>query len=246
MDYGEVQALADRVSDAAAAMESGQSTLDGSAATSRSIPVPSMPHWSAFGNTPSASACGLEYYGAKTSAVTAAGRLSAILAADSTRLEQVISIFRQTDHESADEICRTGSNSLAVYTTHVHSKGSGERGPDDQTRARQLNDAVGTLGANPGPTIFTGDLNEKIRSNTESAGVLNSLVTDMGFENAGDAAGPTSNNGEGRQIDYIFTSPELDPDSENADNVAGDPAGNHDLSDHNGIAVTVEVPTAWR
>jgi len=61
MDNGEVQALADLVSDAAAAMESGRSTLDGSAATSRSIPVPSMPHWSAFGNTPSAFAYGLEY-----------------------------------------------------------------------------------------------------------------------------------------------------------------------------------------
>ncbi|MGH3930324.1 MAG: endonuclease/exonuclease/phosphatase family protein [Pseudonocardiaceae bacterium] len=208
-----------------------------------------------FGNTDDARACHSAYLEASSVGVTAAQRLGATLSSDEGRLHQVISCFQQTDHDAADQICAAAGDTLNVFTTHVHSGSRGELGGDDDERADQINTAVDALAENPGPTVFTGDLNIDYDSsrerdgvlerNTESAAAVARLEDELGFANAGDAAGPTSNYGEGDQIDYVFTSPDLTPDSDNAQKVEGDPEGNQDLSDHDGIAVDIDIPPRW-
>lgn len=252
MDYGRVGRLAAEVAEAAGVLEEGRAALAGTSGDSEVTT-------GMFGNTDSAGACQSAHIKAKSAGSVATQHLGTALSADEGRLQQVITTFQQMDHESADRLAAaaTTSNSLNVYTTHVHSPSRGEVGADDQERADQINTAVDTLAETPGDTVFTGDLNIDYDSpreghdgvperDTESAQAVGRLESELGYENAGDAAGPTANYGDepdDGQIDYVFTSPGLVP--ENARKVEGDPEHNEDLSDHDGIAVDIAIPPSW-
>lgn len=259
MEYERVRRLAGQVAEAAGTLEDGRAALAEASGGGFNLPdLPGMPGGDVltaqlFGNTDNARACQSAHLEAKSAGATAAQHLGTALSADEGRLQQVISTFQQMDHESADRIAAAAGDSLNVYTTHVHSHSRGELGEDDQERADQINTAVDALAENPGPTVFTGDLNidydsDQVRGDveerqTESSAAVRRLEEELGFENAGDAAGPTSSYGEGDQIDYVFTSPDLVPGT--AQKVEGDPEGNEDLSDHDGIAVDIEIPPRW-
>jgi hypothetical protein len=254
MDYERVRRLAAEVAEAAGMLEEGRAALAGTSGDSEVTT-------GMFGNTGSAGACHSAHIETKSAGSLATQHLGTALSADEGRLRQVITTFQQVDHESADRLAAvaTTSNSLNVYTTHVHSDSRGELGADDQERANQINTALDTLAETPGDTVFTGDLNIDYDSphegqdgvpeeDTESAQAVGRLESELSYENAGDAAGPTGNYGDeptDGQIDYVFTSPGLVPDSENAQKVEGDPEHNQDLSDHDGIAVDIAVPRSW-
>lgn len=254
MEYERVRRLAGEIAEAADTLEDGRAALADASGGGFSLPnLPDVLTSRLFGNTDNARACQTAHLEAKSTGATAAQHLGTALSADEGRLQQVISTFQQMDHESADRITAAAGDNLNVFTTHVHSPSRGELGEDDEERADQINTAVDALAESPGPTVFTGDLNIDYDStqerggveerDTESAAAVERLEDELEFDNAGDAAGPTSNYGEGDQIDYVFTSPDLVPGT--AQKVEGDPEGNRDLSDHDGIAVDLEIPPGW-
>ena len=117
----------------------------------------------------------------------------------------------------------------------------------EQARARQIEDlrTFAEEGADGRPVIITGDLNDTIGDDDPSSRALRDYVGEHGYADAGDI-GATSDFGDGRRIDFIFTSSGIDagtpgrvqghsPDQEGAD---------RDLSDHDGIVVDVQVPVA--
>lgn len=254
MDYDQVLGLATKVAEAAGTLGDGRTALTG---TSRDSEVTI----GMFGNTDGANACQAAHTSTKSAGSQTVQHLGTALSADEGRLQQVVTTFRQMDHTAADQLtaAATTNNTLNVYTTHVHSPSRGEVGADDRERADQINTAVDTLAETPGDTVLTGDLNIDYDSphegddgvperDTESAQAVERLESELGYENAGDAAGPTANYGDepdDGQIDYVFTSPGLVPDSANAQKVEGDPRHDQDLSDHDGIAVDVAIPPSW-
>jgi len=251
MDYDRVQGLAGKVAEAAETLEAGRTALTGTSSDSEVTT-------GMFGNTDAAGDCHSAHIRTKSAGSEATQHLGTALSADEGRLQQVITTFRQMDHAGADRLAAaaTTSNSLNVYTTHVHSEQRGHLGEHDEERADQINTAVDTLAETHGDTVFTGDLNIDYDSDqnrdgvvereTESAEAVGRLESELGYANAGDGTGPTGNYGDepsDGQIDYVFTSPGLD--SANADKVEGDPRHDEDLSDHDGIAVDVTIPPGW-
>lgn len=234
IEYERVEWLADQVQVAADEFGDGRSGLPAGYAD---IPPPPA---SAFGNTSGADVCADAASRMIEDARTARAHLHLMLGTDVTRLREVVSTFRGTDHASADRAYAAAGGTLQVFTTHVHSEDSGgARGSeDDRERAGQINEAGYNVNNSIGPTVFTGDLNETVDSDNRGSDAINRFGDEYGYTDAGQGAGATSNDGEGRRIDYVFTSPDINvPGS--ATNVDGGP------SDHNGIAVDVEIPPRW-
>lgn len=132
--------------------------------------------------------------------------------------------------------------SVDIVTAHTDYDGVNE-----QARAQQIEDlrTFAEEGADGRPVIITGDLNDTIGDDDPSSRALRDYVGEHGYADAGDI-GATSDFGDGRRIDFIFTSSGIDagtpgrvqghsPDQEGAD---------RDLSDHDGIVVDVQVPVA--
>jgi len=226
MVYDRVEGLAREVSAGADALETG------TAAFPLALPA------AAFGNTDSAGECTDAFLGAGTSAATAAGHLLTTLRADVVKLADVVDCFKAADHAAADMIYLDGLNKLDVFTAHVHSRGSYKRGDaNDRERARQINKAVDQALESPAPTVFTGDLNETVTNDRDGADAISRLPDGHGFTDAAEAAGPTSSEGKGKRIDYIFASADLGTGRPKL--VDGGP------SDHHGVAADVSVPRSW-
>jgi endonuclease/exonuclease/phosphatase family metal-dependent hydrolase len=132
--------------------------------------------------------------------------------------------------------------SVDVATAHTDTSGDID---DDEARAHQIEQTqqLAESIASGGPTIVTGDFNSTRATDDATGDALNGIVQD-GYTDAGGAVGPTSDNGRGRPIDFVFTSDDLgvsDPSRVNGD--SPDKEGDDsDLSDHDGIAVDVSVP----
>jgi hypothetical protein len=200
-----------------------------------------------FGNTPSAIACYSAFCDAKEAAKTAYDNLVAALAADTARLGQVITLFQQTDEATADHMVAAGPQTLTVMSGHVHS---GNTLADDYIRGEQLRTMAGHAAGVTGPAVIGFDGNENNGANFGSlrGDTLGGLPTSAhdednysarslaGFGDIGytDLAphGPTSNDGEGQQIDHIRAS---GPAGGNARVVDGGP------SDHHGQTVDVTL-----
>lgn len=91
--------------------------------------------------------------------------------------------------------------------------------------------------------VLTGDLNHTIDEDTPSGETLRDFVED-GCANAGESVGPTSDYGDGKPIDFVFTGEGLG--YRDVERIEGDQpeieGQDNNMSDHDGIAVTVEVP----
>lgn len=245
MDYDLVRWLASRIGHAATQLDEGISPLAGPWGDDSTPPL--------FGNTGGAVANEAAHAGARTAGISALRRIGVATAADDGRIRQAVSTFQRMDHEAADALVASAGNKLNVFTTHVHSDSRGTLGPHDRERAYQINKAVDAVAAHPGQMVVTGDLNIDydsdvsrdgvVERSTGSAAAVRRFEDELGFTNAGDGAGPTGSYGNGGQIDYVFTSPDLD--TGDARKVEGDPRGDKDLSDHDGIAVDVHIPPAW-
>lgn len=115
----------------------------------------------------------------------------------------------------------------------------------EEARAQQIEDlrTFAEAGAGGRPVVITGDLNDTRGSDDPSSRALDAMVTEHGYTDAGDI-GATSDYGNGRRIDFIFTSDGIDtgtPGRVQGD--SPDKAGeDHDLSDHDGIVVDIELP----
>jgi endonuclease/exonuclease/phosphatase family metal-dependent hydrolase len=118
-------------------------------------------------------------------------------------------------------------------------------GVTPEARGQQIEDLrkFAEQGANGGPVIITGDLNDVIGNDDPSSRALRDYVDVHGYTDAGDV-GPTSVFGHGRRIDYIFTSGGITAGApQRVEGDSPDKAGeDHDLSDHDGIAVDVQIP----
>ena len=233
IEYDRVEWLAGQCDAAADSVTTGRNGLSVLASVSDLVPA------FAFGNSDGAEACRSACQDAAANAMSLSDYLALSLEADGGRLRQVVSAFRQTDHETADEICSTATDRLNVYTTHVHSEGRGERGDDDNERAGQINEAADQLEVIPqdrfGPTIFTGDLNETRGSDTRTAGAIGRIEDELGYTDAGAHAGST-HPGAGR-IDYTFASDDIGVS--HAEVVDGG------TSDHDALVTDMRIPPAW-
>lgn len=233
MNYGRVSWLAGQVDGAANALTGARQNLAGT------DPLVAK----AFGNLAGSASCHASFVAFVTGTVTGSGHLATTLGADADKITKIIGVFQRTDAESADELCAATRNTLNVYTTHVHSEGPFERGsPGDVERARQITMAADHMGRQPGSTIFTGDLNEKVDGNvnTQSSDAIRQIRDRLGYDDTGAGApngGKTSVNGTSRRIDYVFTSPDL---------VGGDGrVVDGGTSDHHGIVTDVGIPRGW-
>ncbi|WP_203990157.1 hypothetical protein [Virgisporangium aurantiacum] len=200
-----------------------------------------------FGNTPGAIACYSAFCDAKETAKTAYDNLVSALAADTARLDQVITLFQQTDEATADSMVAAGPQSLTVMSGHVHS---GNKLADDYLRGEQLRTMAGHASTVTGPALLGFDGNENTGANFGSlredtrtglpAGATDDdnysarALTGFGEIGYTDLAptGATSNDGEGQQIDHIRASGLA---GTNARVVDGGP------SDHQGQTVDVTV-----
>jgi endonuclease/exonuclease/phosphatase family metal-dependent hydrolase len=132
--------------------------------------------------------------------------------------------------------------SVDIATAHTDYDGVG-----DEARAQQIEDlrTFAENGADGGPVIITGDLNDTIGDDDPSSRALRDYVEEHGYTDAGDI-GATSDFGDGRRIDFIFASSGIGTgDPERVEGHSPDEAGeDRDLSDHDGIVVDVDIPIA--
>ena len=212
---------------------------DGRRQASDGDPLPKQ----AVGDTGGAADFATIYNGVADTALDTVKALMAVLRSDDESLRVAALTYQRTDDDAAADLAVAGAHTLDIFTAHVHS-GSGDS--DDAERAKQIGRAWDVVGSNAGPTIFTGDLNDAIYRGDGSdpdRGDKHSLSADeirryedLGFTNAAPGA-PTSNDGTGRAIDYVFTGPDVA--TGRAEVVDGGP------SDHQGIGVDVAVPHRW-
>lgn len=115
---------------------------------------------------------------------------------------------------------------------------------DPEERAREITETrrfVESV-ADGSPVIVTGDFNHTFDDSPTGDALRDYL--DHGYADAGDI-GPTSNYGNGRRIDFVFTGPGVvagDPERLDGDS-PDEPGEDHDLADHDGILVDVVIPT---
>lgn len=131
---------------------------------------------------------------------------------------------------------------LSVYNTHISPDGQAS----DGVQAEQIAYVQEVVSADPNPVLVAGDMNQTTDELvyapdvegsgipaplplTEGARAILDFTEEYGYDNAGDAAGPTY---EDDQIDYIFT---RGVDSYGTELVDGAE------SDHDGIGVTVDL-----
>jgi len=130
--------------------------------------------------------------------------------------------------------------SVDIATAHTDYNGVSE-----QARAQQIEDLrkFAEQGANGRPVIITGDLNDTIGVDDPASRALRDYVDVHRYTDAGDI-GPTSAFGHGKRIDFIFTSSGITAGvPQRVEGDSPDKAGeDHDLSDHDGIAVDVQIP----
>lgn len=116
-----------------------------------------------------------------------------------------------------------------------------------QARAQQIDDlrVFAEDAADGRPVILTGDLNDTLGNDDPSSRALLALVDEHGYVDAGDI-GPTSDFGDGRRIDFVFTGEGIEAGTpQRVQGHSPDEAGeDRDLSDHDGIVVDVQVPLA--
>jgi endonuclease/exonuclease/phosphatase family metal-dependent hydrolase len=148
-----------------------------------------------------------------------------------------------------------GGGTLNVYTTHIPTEDAVD---GDQEQANQLNRVRQIIQHDWAPSVLTGDFNQEIDDSAGGEAVAG--FEDAGLTDAGADAGPTL--GDSR-IDYVFTERGAVPDEGTAAVFEGDPAdvdgdGDPDvldrfgeaeadgtgsrLTDHDGLAVDIEVP----
>lgn len=131
--------------------------------------------------------------------------------------------------------------SVDIVTAHTDYNGV-----TAQARAQQIEDlrTFAERGADGRPVIITGDLNDTIGSGDPSSRALQDY-RNAGYADIGDI-GPTSDYGDGRRIDFIFASDGIEASAPaRVQGDSPDEAGeDHDLSDHDGIVVDVQVPVS--
>jgi endonuclease/exonuclease/phosphatase family metal-dependent hydrolase len=141
---------------------------------------------------------------------------------------------------------------VTISTAHTDYNGvSAEEQADQIDELREHTEEVATeVGSDY--TIVTGDLNHTIDENSPAGESLRQFEEE-GYANAGagvpaeypeEEDGSTSSYGHGNPIDYVFTGPGLAYGD--VDRVQGDQpeieGEDNNMSDHDGIAVTVDVP----
>ncbi|HEU5471269.1 MAG TPA: endonuclease/exonuclease/phosphatase family protein [Actinophytocola sp.] len=161
--------------------------------------------------------------------------------------------------EKLDEPGDDGSDGRAAISVRVHTDNGGVvdvatahtdyDGVSEADRAGQIDQLreFAEAGADGNPVIITGDLNHAMTGDGRPSRALQDYV-DAGYTDASDI-GPTEQYGDGpRRLDYIFTGPDLTAgDPERVQGDSPDHEGqDHDLSDHDGIVVDVEVPVSGR
>ena len=113
--------------------------------------------------------------------------------------------------------------------------------PPNETRPPRTDDLrlmTLNVGGGAGNMIYESD-----GMDDPSSRALRDYVDVHGYTDAGDV-GPTSRFGNGRRIDYIFTSSGITAGApQRVEGDSPDKAGeDHDLSDHDGIAVMYSLP----
>lgn len=151
-----------------------------------------------------------------------------------------------------------GGQPVRLYTTHVTSQGTQEvlpeTGPPTGTttttlpgdvpppepaptihdpQVAQIGEVFATADGD-GPMILGGDFNVALDASRPSAATINTF-DDFGYTDAAADAGPTSDQGEGRRIDYVFT--------EGVD-VVRSYVMEAGPSDHAAVVVDVRIPGA--
>lgn len=231
MDYAQVSWLMCQLNTAAAELPTLPTT------GYPSPPPYSIFDASAFGNTLGAAECHASWQTLSFTAKAAGSHLQQTLQADWERLEEVLTVFQQLDHEEADEISSSGGP-LTVVSYHVHHNPdqlSGES--NDDLRARQIGEVVDYAAGVDGPAITGGDNNTTLvpdeqRSYDDDAVDALSGYGEEGFTDVGEV-GPTF--GGERTIDHIH-----------ARGVAADEPAFVDggPSDHDGQTATYLI-TGW-
>ncbi|MGV9304029.1 hypothetical protein ACWENQ_17220 [Nonomuraea sp. NPDC004354] len=236
--YDRVGAIAEGADQAKEAVEQGRTILSRTPTPVTYVPVPSVPGSNAFGNSEKALSCGSSYADLQAAADEAAEALAGVLTRDAGRLRQVVKVFKELDHETADRLLGSASKSLDVYSAHVHSHGLHKY--DDPVRAGQIDTLHRAV---DGPSLIGADLNAATNNgahNTRkvSLDAINSFNREgytvyTGATNAdGDVVGTSPS---GTRIDYVISSPGVE--------LAGAPQlVDGGTSDHDGQQVDVVVP----
>lgn len=236
--YDRVGAIADGAAKAREAVGQGRTILSRTPTPVTYVPVPSVPGSNAFGNTEKAVSCGSSYSDLQAAADTAAEALAGVLTRDEARLRLVIKVFKQLDHEIADQLLGSASKSLDVYSAHVHSHGL--RKNDEPVRADQINRLHGAI---DGPSVIGADLNaETINGDHQTNKISRDAIHGFNDEGYTVYTGATDADGNvvgtspsGTRIDYVMSSPGVA--------MAGAPQlVDGGTSDHDGQRVDLIVP----
>jgi endonuclease/exonuclease/phosphatase (EEP) superfamily protein YafD len=227
VDHEQIEWLAGQV-------DAATTTLgDGSTAVAQ---APSLAI-SAFGDIDGAQPCQSAYVAMAERGVAAAELMVAVLAFDSARLRQVSAAWRDTDNEAAVNLhVASGRPTLDVFSAHVHSGGGNT---DDFIRGSQIDRLADAADNVSGPAVVSVDANvsldpaERGDHDDSATAALGRFPGELGFEDAGNV-GPTSQEGEGERIDYVFTSPGIETGE--PEPVSGGP------SDHDGQSVEIQRP----
>ena len=188
-----------------------------------------------FGDTDGAQPCQSSYLAMAERGAAAAGLLVDVLTSDSDRLHQVLAAYQDTDGTVSTNM-HLAAPTLDVFSAHVHS---GNGPADDYIRGGHIDRLVEAADGVTGPAVVDLDANVSLDAEERgdhdglAIGALRRFGNELGFEDAGDV-GPTSQDGEGERLDYVFTSPGIETDD--AVPVQGGP------SDHDGQYVDIELP----
>ncbi|MDR2154074.1 MAG: endonuclease/exonuclease/phosphatase family protein [Burkholderiaceae bacterium] len=151
-----------------------------------------------------------------------------------------------SDGRMAVKVRVTTTDGAEVDFTTAHIDNEEEMDPGARAEQIEKLREFAEKGAGGRPVIIAGDFNLSIdpgENNDQAGRALSDYIDVHGYTDAGNA-GPTSKKGHDRRLDYIFTNGEVvakTPKSVQGDSpfVRGE---DNNLSDHDGIAVTVEVP----
>ena len=224
VDYDQIEWLAGQVAFARDVLDGARTSHLGAALATTDV-----------GDTEGATDCRWQHEHLAHNAGLALENLVSVLTSDVDRLRLAVDTYRESDRASANRVLSAGDGTLDVFTTHAHSGGSEE---DDRIRARQLGTFIDAVEeGSDGPTIVSMDANVSIhedeqRGNDDQAPEELGRFDDMGYMDAADV-GPTYHD---RSIDYVFTSPGLEPGD--ADRIEAD---SDNLSDHDGQAVDISL-----
>src|SRR5215211_4771729 len=166
-----------------------------------------------FGDTDGAQPCQSSYLDMAESGAAAAGLLVDVLTSDSDRLRQVLAAYQDADATASTNM-HLAAPTLDVFSAHVHS---GDGPTDDYIRGGHIDRLVEAADDVTGPTVVDLDANVSLDAEERgdhddlAIGALGRFEDELGFKDAGDV-GPTSQEGEGERLDYVFTSPGIETD----------------------------------